>query len=395
MGFLNFAFAFALSLILLDGARSTARAPHAGARPRHRRPLGRDLVRAPVPARGRGRAGRAARRHPRHLARAHHGRRRAAVAARARGAAVARGRAAAPGQGRARHGRPPPRSPISTRGRSSRTSGPTSPARSRGWGSMTIVPALLLPGFAWKQRRAARPFFSTPAMAVLAAAYVGLPVMLSNWWYLNCRLVPFLWAGLLLRLPEQRCRGRSRSCSRSARCRSRPSTGVDYVRLDRDRAEFTAGIDAVPARRHAAAVDVQAQQDQRFHRQPDPRLGLLHGREGHVGAAGVRGRALLPDHLPGLSAARADPAGARPVRRDVPAPRRRCASCSARSRSTPACTAAWRELWAGFWREAEPRFSHLLTWAMPPEARPHDPAALPSRLRRGRARDLRPIASGI
>ena len=46
-----------------DRARSTARAPHRGARPRHRRALGRDLVRAPVPARGRGRAGRAARRH--------------------------------------------------------------------------------------------------------------------------------------------------------------------------------------------------------------------------------------------------------------------------------------------------------------------------------------------
>jgi hypothetical protein len=38
-----------------------------------------------------------------------------------------------------------------------------------------------------------------------------------------------------------------------------------------------------------------------------------------------------------------------------------------------ACTAAWKELWSGFWREAEPRFSHLLTWAIPPEARPMIP----------------------
>jgi hypothetical protein len=37
-------------------------------------------------------------------------------------------------------------------------------------------------------------------MWILAVAYMGLPVMLSNWWYLNCRLVPFLWAGLLLRV---------------------------------------------------------------------------------------------------------------------------------------------------------------------------------------------------
>jgi hypothetical protein len=33
------------------------------------------------------------------------------------------------------------------------------------------------------------------------------------------------------------------------------------------------------------------------------------------------------------------------------------------------CTAIWRELWRGFWSEASPRFSHLLTWAMPPEGR--------------------------
>jgi len=39
-----------------------------------------------------------------------------------------------------------------------------------------------------------------------------------------------------------------------------------------------------------------------------------------------------------------------------------------------ACAAAWRALWAGFWREAEPRFSHLLTWAIPAEARPMIPA---------------------
>ena len=66
---------------------------------------------------------------------------------------------------------------------------------------MTIVPALLLPYFAWPQRRAPRPFLSTAAMVVLIVAYVGLPEMMSNWNYLNTRLVPFIWAGLALRLP--------------------------------------------------------------------------------------------------------------------------------------------------------------------------------------------------
>ena len=59
-----------------------------------------------------------------------------------------------------------------------------------------------------------------------------------------------------------------------------------------------------------------------------------------------------------------------------------------------ACTAAWRELWAGFWQEATPRFSHLLTWAMPPEARPMIPAVYHRVFAPGRARDLRAIISG-
>ena len=72
----------------------------------------------------------------------------------------------------------------------------------------------------------------------------------------------------------------------------------------------------------------------------------------------------------------------------------RCARRLSQAPVDAACTAAWRELWAGFWREAEPRFSHLLTWAMPPEARAMIPAGLPSGLRGGRARDLRAMISG-
>ena len=34
-----------------------------------------------------------------------------------------------------------------------------------------------------------------------------------------------------------------------------------------------------------------------------------------------------------------------------------------------ACEVAWRQLWSTFWREAEPRFSHVLTWAIPAAAR--------------------------
>jgi hypothetical protein len=37
------------------------------------------------------------------------------------------------------------------------------------------------------------------------------------------------------------------------------------------------------------------------------------------------------------------------------------------------CLAEWRRQWSEFWRQAQPRFSHVLTWAMPAEARPMMP----------------------
>jgi hypothetical protein len=32
-------------------------------------------------------------------------------------------------------------------------------------------------------------------------------------------------------------------------------------------------------------------------------------------------------------------------------------------------------VWDGFWQDVEPRYSHLLTWAIPDEARPLIPPA--------------------
>jgi hypothetical protein len=43
-----------------------------------------------------------------------------------------------------------------------------------------------------------------------------------------------------------------------------------------------------------------------------------------------------------------------------------------------ACIGAWRVMWASFWREAAPRFTHVLAWGMTEEAR----ALVPSAYRR-------------
>ncbi len=289
------------------------------------------------------------------------------------------------------------------------------------WGSMTIVPALLLPWFVWKHRvdraglgpaesiaggggnpprvpeservdraglgpaesiaggggnpprvpaseREARPFFSLPAMAVLAGAYVALPVMLSNWWYLNCRLVPFLWAGLALRAPSTLPRPVAVVLAACALSFS-AVMGIDYVRLDHDRAAFTAGMDAVPAR--ATLLPLLFEQS----KTSDFTASLAHAwgyytvvkdtsaplvfaveRSYPISYRDFPPRALIPPALDRFAELQGTPAQVCKTLHQFPV--------------DAACTAAWRELWNAFWRQAEPRFSHVLTWAIPPEARP-------------------------
>jgi hypothetical protein len=238
------------------------------------------------------------------------------------------------------------------------------------WGSMTIVPAILLPYFVWKQRmeKAEPPrLFSPRALAVLAAAYVGLPVMLSNWWCLNCRLVGFLWVGLAMRLPTKLPRPVTAVLVACALMFS-VVLGIDYVRLDRDRAAFTAGIDAVPARatllpllfKHSKTGDFTASLSHAWGhyavaKSTSAPLVFAVERSYPIGYRESPPLALIPPALDRFAERNATPAKVCRALRQFPV--------------NAACTVAWRELWNEFWREAQPRFSHLLTWAMPPETR--------------------------
>ena len=241
------------------------------------------------------------------------------------------------------------------------------------WGSMTVVPALLLPYFVWKQRQKqeARPFLSVPGMAALAVAYAALPMMLSNWWYLHCRLVPFMWAGLALRLPSTLPRWVAVVL---VACALSFSTvmGIDYVRLDHDRAAFTAGIEAVPARATLLPLMFEKSKTSHF------TASLTHA-WGYYAIAKDTSAPLVyamersypiiyRDFPPGVliqpaidkfAELYATPAEVCKILGQFPI--------------NSACTTVWRELWNAFWREAEPRFSHLLTWAIPREARPMIP----------------------
>jgi hypothetical protein len=244
------------------------------------------------------------------------------------------------------------------------------------WGAMTIVPALLLPFFvwlAWKQRRVTRPFFSPLALAILLAAYVALPETLSNWSYLDCRLVPFLWAGLSLRLPDTLPRPVMVVLALCALSFS-AVLGVDYVRLDHDRAEFTAGLDAVPARATLLPLLFAKSKTSDFTASLSHAWGYYTVEKDTSAPLVFAVERSYPITYRDFPPRQLIPPALETFAEKFGTPGQVCRSLGQRP-GEDACVTAWRDLWSGFWRDAEPRFDHLLTWAIPAVARPMIPAS--------------------
>lgn len=243
------------------------------------------------------------------------------------------------------------------------------------WGGVTLVPAVLLVYFGWKQRRVSRPLFSPMAMVGLTAAYFAVPSMVSNWCYLNSRLVPFLWVGAIARLPERLPRRLTAVLALAALWFS-AAMGVDYVRLERDRAAFDAGTAAVPARAtllpllfaHGKTSDfvaslTHAWADYVLAKSTSAPLVFAVERSYPITYREFPPPALIPPALDQFAEKHATAA-------------RACKLLGRTRQVTPeACVTEWRRQWAEFWREAEPRFSHVLTWAMPGEAHAIIPAS--------------------
>jgi hypothetical protein len=246
-------------------------------------------------------------------------------------------------------------------------------------GCSTVVPAIFLAVFAWRQRRLARPLLSALAMVALLVGYLALPSMLSNWCYFNSRLVPFLWAGALVRLPERAPRWLAATLAVCAVWFS-VALGVDYIRLDHDRAAFTAGTDAVPPRASLLPLLFKQARTHGF------TAGFAHAWAFYVLAKDTTAPLVFaversypityrtfppPDLIPPALDEFAERHGtaAQVCRIYVPKQPQVDGDRDA------GCTREWRRQWAQFWQDAEPRFTHVLTWAMPAEARPLLPAS--------------------
>jgi hypothetical protein len=213
-------------------------------------------------------------------------------------------------------------------------------------------------------RRASPVFFSPLALVALTVLYVLLPYTTTNWFHVSSRVIPYIWMALLLRLPDRLPKLVTSVCAMGALSYS-IAMGVDFVRLDADRRAFTAGIEAVPEGARLLPLVFQPKETSENTR------SLMHA-WGHYVVERSTSAPLLFAHSRSFPVMYSDP----------PPPRfnhlvlENFASTMGNERwmcelersfgvVTNDCTAEWNKRWNEFWKEANPRFDHVLMWSPP------------------------------
>ncbi len=229
----------------------------------------------------------------------------------------------------------------------------------------TVLPCVALGLWAIYKWRTDVPFFGPLAFAALAALYFFTPYVMTNWFHVNSRFIPFLWLAALVRLPEElpkRALAVLGACAASYTV----GMGVDYVRLDREWARFTAGLDAVPVGAKLLPLVFRRQEASKNTR------SLLHAwgfyvTERRTSApllfAHSRSFPLMYREPPPLQMNHLVLESFAP---SMASPDWLCGSLRSGGVVIEDCEGEWRTLWADFWRQAEPRFDHVLLWGTPP-----------------------------
>ncbi len=239
----------------------------------------------------------------------------------------------------------------------------------------TLVPCVLLGLWAILRARDDVPFFGPCAFAALAALYVFTPYVSGNWFHVNSRFIPFLWLAALVRLPERIPPSLAAVLGVCAATYV-AGMGVDYVRLSDDWSRFTAGMNAVPEGARLLPLIFRSKG------RSENTRSMLHPWgfyvvERHTSAP------LLFAHSRSFPVTYRDPP---PVQfnhlvLEAFAPSMRtpewlCGTLRSGGVSVDDdCVGAWKSRWAVFWRDAEPRFDHVLMWDAPEDVMSLVPAA--------------------
>lgn len=231
-----------------------------------------------------------------------------------------------------------------------------------------------------RHRQAPTPtFFSPWALLALVLLYCFIPYKMTNWFHVNSRLIPYIWVGTLLFVPESLPRGLVLGLGASGLLYS-AGMGVDYVRLDREREEFSAGIPAVPE--GASLLPLLFKHKSAS----DNTRNLLH-MWGYYVIEGRTSAPLLFAHSRSFPVTYSAPPPPRfnhlVLESFAPEMTTPSSACKAAARHDD-CDALFDSTWKKFYAEAMPRYDHLLLWDATPEAIAMVPRAYERTFQRGR-----------
>jgi hypothetical protein len=228
----------------------------------------------------------------------------------------------------------------------------------------SIVPCLLLAYYGFANRRESPRFFSPVALVALGVLFCLVPYHVTNWYHVNSRLIPYIWVALLLRAPDRLPKGVIAALGISAVLYS-AGMGTDFVRLERDRQKFTAGVSSVPEGAKLLPLVFEHKGVSENTR------SLLHAWGFYVTERNTSAPLLFAYSR------------SFPVMYSVPPPIRfndlvlenfaatmvtSANFCQSSRVVTSDCRAEYRERWADFWHDATPLYDHLLLWQPSEEA---------------------------
>jgi hypothetical protein len=233
----------------------------------------------------------------------------------------------------------------------------------------SMVPAAMLLFLALGRRHESPTFFSPVATLALLGLFAFTPYIATNWFHVNSRFIPFLWMAAFLRLPERFPKFPRLWVGTIALCAVVYGIGnaVDYVRLDRDRAKLTAGIDVIPEGARLLPLLFSRKLTSENTRSLQHAWGF-YVLEKRTTAP------LLFAHSRSFPLIYKEPPPPRfnHLVLESFAPAMRDAKWMCRvdlTQGVPTdCEGAWRTRWAEFWAEATPLYDYVLMWDATPEA---------------------------
>jgi hypothetical protein len=238
----------------------------------------------------------------------------------------------------------------------------------------SIVAAVVLAAIAARRWRDGPPLLgAAPALAVLIA-FVACPYVAFNWGYFSSRLVPFVWAVALARLPARVPRPLAVALAASAVLYF-AGNGVDMLRLDAEQREFSAGVGAVPERAQVLFLNFSPRLTSRNTWSLATATGI-YAVVKHTNAPNTWTNTASQPIMRRTPPARwEDPIV---VRRFLDATRTRegyCALDASRGLDPTLCERTWQDEWRAFWEAAAPEYTHVLMWDPTPDAIAQLPAA--------------------